>query len=619
MNILSDLINTYFEKDGLLKNNLKNFEYRESQKEIAIKFAEFFANGGIYIIEAGTGIGKTFAYLIPAILSQKKVIIATKSKNLQEQLYFKDLTSIKSLIPFDFKSVFIKGRNNYICLNKFSKLSIGNVFFKNEVVDKINRWIKKTEFGDISEIEEDIENLHLLNISSSSDSCLGSKCEFYRDCFVYKLKLKAEKSDIIIVNYHLLFADFKIKNEGFGKVLPEFQYLVCDEAHSIEDIATDYFGDAVSKYKFNNFISELENLKIKNFEKFRNSVLEFFLMFEKIPNDQKVELDEIINEKILLKADNLLNEAKLLRAVLMEDENLINLAPFAENLINNINNIFFLDNYENIKWVEKTQRNISIKYSPVDVSMYLKEFFYNLKGAAFTSATLSINNNFDFFKKRIGIEETDEESIYPSIFNYKTQAILFIPENIPFPNEKDFTKNMANILIKLFEKTEGNAFVLFTNLKNMREVYNLLKNKTNYKIFLQGTESNYFLLDKFRKNKNSVLFGSFSFWEGIDIQGDKLSLVVIEKLPFAVPSDPIKKARIEKIKDEGGNPFFSYQIPETIMTLKQGIGRLIRSKDDRGIIAIFDKRILRKSYGKRFLENIPDMKLFKNVEDVILP
>jgi ATP-dependent DNA helicase DinG len=619
MSILSEIVDTYFKKDGILKNNIKDFEYRESQHEIALKFSKFFNNGGIYIIEAGTGIGKTFAYLIPAILSQKKVVIATKSKNLQEQLFFKDIHSIEALIPFDFKSVFIKGRNNYVCLNKLSKLSVNNVFFKNEIIEKINKWVKSSMYGDLSEIEEEMENLYQLNIGSTSDSCMGTKCSFYKDCFIYKLKLEAEKSDIIIVNYHLLFADFKIKNEGFGKVLPEFQYLVCDEAHSIEDIATDYFGDAISKYKFVNFISELEKAEIKNIDRFKNSVEEFFLMFAKLPNDIRIDLTKVINNKIIQKADNLLNEILLLKDILLKKDEYPNLVNFTVNLANVIQDIFFTEDYHNVKWVEKTPRNISIKYSPVDASVYLKEFFYSLKGAAFTSATLAINNSFDFFKTRVGIEEADEESIYQSIFDYKKQSALFIPKSIPFPDDKEFSNKMGEILIELLKITKGNAFVLFTNLKNMHRVYNIVKERVKYKIFLQGTESNYHILEKFKKNKNSVLFGSFSFWEGIDIQGENLSLVVIEKIPFAVPSDPLKKARIEKIKDEGGNPFFSYQIPEAVMTLKQGIGRLIRSNKDKGIIAIFDKRILKKSYGRRFIENIPQMNLFQSIEDIILP
>ncbi len=616
MNILLEAVDAYFKDNGLLKTNLKNFEYRKPQHEIAQKFAQFFEEGGIYLIEAGTGIGKTFAYLIPAILSQRKVVICTKSKNLQEQLFFKDISTLKNLIPFQFKSIFIKGRNNYICLNKLSKLSVKNVFFKNETIEKLTEWVKKTNFGDLSELEENIENLYSLNISSTSDTCLGSKCKFYRECFIYKMKLEAEKSDIIIVNYHLLFADFKIKNEGFGKVLPEYQFLICDEAHSIEDIATDYFGDAISKYKIINFLNELQQIKIDNIETFRNSIEEFFLMFQKLPENTRINLDKILDNKILQKADTLLNETLLLKKELIKKDEFLNLAQFSENFITTLNNIFFTEDYENVKWVEKSQKNISIKYSPVDVSMHLKEFFYNLKGVAFTSATLAINNSFQFFKQRIGIEEVDLEAIYPSIFNYKKQAVLFIPEDIPLPDKEDFPDKMAEILISLFKITDGNAFVLFTNLKNMHNVYNKLKGKIENNIFLQGTESNFQILEKFKKNKNSILFGSFSFWEGIDIQGDALSLVVIEKLPFAVPTDPLKKSRIEKIKENGENPFFSYQIPEAIMTLKQGIGRLIRSNSDRGIIAIFDKRIVKKSYGKRFLKNLPEMNIFTKVDDL---
>ncbi len=616
MSNLPNYIEKYFEKNGILANNLENFEFRESQLKIANIFAKMLENGGIHIIEAGTGIGKTLAYLIPSILSLKKIVIATKSKNLQEQLFFKDIEIIKSLIPFDFKSIYIKGRNNYICLNKLSKLTIQNTFFKEKNFQKINDWVKITNTGDISELDELTSEINFLNITSTSDTCLGSKCSFFKDCFIYKLKLEAEKSDIIIVNYHLLFADFKIKNQGFGKVLPNFNFLICDEAHSIEDIATDYFGDSVSKYKFHTLFSEIANENIKDFDKLRNITEEFFLQFSNIPGFNKVNLEEIQNEKILKKAGELLNSLTVFKTNLekKDPEKYSNIINRIYETIETLDNLFFNKNDFLIKWIEKTSKNISLKYSPIDISSFLQEFFYDLHGVAFTSATLSINRKFDYFKNRIGIEVSDTEEIFSSTFNYEKQSLMYLPENLPMPHEENFTKILAKNLKKLLNITNGNAFILFTNLKNMEEIYNLLKDEINFNLYIQGETSNLNLIEKFKNDSNSVLLGSFSFWEGIDIRGENLSLVAIEKLPFSVPTDPLKKARIEKIKEEGGNPFFDYQIPEAIMLLRQGIGRLIRSKNDKGIIALFDIRLRKKNYGKIFLKNLPKMTIHSSLE-----
>jgi ATP-dependent DNA helicase DinG len=617
MNSLLNVIDDFFKENGILYNAFEHFQYRANQHKMALNVANILENGGVAIIEAGTGIGKTFSYLIPAILKNSKIVICTKSKNLQEQLFFKDLKILQQLFPSEIKSIYIKGRNNYICLDKLSKLSISNVFFKDTDITYINKWVKQTKLGDVSELKEYSTHPIIPYITSSSDSCKGSKCKFYNNCFIYKLKLEAEKSNIIIVNYHLLFADFKIKNQGFGRVLPEYQYLICDEAHSIEEIATEYFGDSISKYQFTNFIRELETNKYTNFQKFKNSFDEFFLILnDKIKKNSRDNLENIINNKILEKGDALILSLKELSKNLKisNNEDLEVLYEKAENFIQIIDKILFSkDNEYNVKWVEKTEKNISLKCYPIDVSHDLASFFYDLKGLVFTSATLSVNNNFNFFKNRIGLSLTDSENIYPSPFNYKEQALLYIPEKFPEPTSEKFVDNFFNQILELLKITKGNAFILFTNLKNMNIIADKLKSSVDYNILVQGDTSNIDMITKFKKKKNSVLLGSYSFWEGIDVPGENLSLVIIEKLPFSVPSDPLKKARINMIRDANGNPFFDYQVPEAIMVLKQGIGRLIRSNIDKGIIAIFDIRLFTKNYGKIFLKNLPPMKLIKHL------
>ncbi len=617
MNFLSEYTNKYFKKNGLLSESLDYFEYRENQHYMALDVSDVIENGGIAILEAGTGIGKTFAYLIPAILSGERVVIATKSKNLQEQLFFKDIELIKKVIPFAFKSIYIKGRNNYICLEKLSKISISNVFFKNNLVKIINKWVKKTKFGDISELNELSSDPLIHSVTSSSETCKGSKCGFFKDCFVYKLKIEAEKSDLIIVNYHLLFADYRIKNEGFGKVVPEYKYLVCDEAHSIEEIATEYLGDLISKYYLLNLVKDLENNNLSKINKLNNSIEEFFLNINAVVTENnRKNIDEIINPKITSKADELMNmlseTCSELSGGKSEDAEL--LVARIKNCIRIIDEIFFNKDFSKVKWVERTKKNTLLKCFPVDVSSELKDLFYNLKGGVFTSATLSVNGSFDFFKSRLGLELTDKEKIYPSLFDFSKQSLLFIPKGLPEPSSGKFINGFCKIISELLCITNGNAFILFTNLKNMNLVAEYLKKRNDYNIMVQGETSNVDMINRFKRENNSVLLGSYSFWEGIDIQGDNLSLVAIEKLPFAVPSDPLKKARIDTIKENNGNPFYEYQIPEAVMLLKQGIGRLIRSKKDRGIVAIFDSRMFGKSYGKIFLKNLPEMKMYHTVK-----
>ncbi len=620
MSFLSEYINEFFGREGLLKDSFKNFEYRDNQFKMACHVTEIFENGGVAVLEAGTGIGKTFAYLIPAICSGEKVVIATKSKNLQEQLYFKDIQSIKPLVPFDFKSLYVKGRSNYICLDKLSKISVSNVFFKNKVVKHINKWVKKSKFGDIAELNELSNEPLLYTITSSSDTCKGSKCAFFKDCFIYKLKLEAEKSDIIVVNYHLLFADYRIKNEGFGRVLPEFKFLICDEAHSIEEIATEYLGDSVSKYQINNLVTELEQCSIDNVERLKNSTEEFFLsLTEVIAENSRMNINDVKNDKLELKAEEFINILNVISAEL-EDSDYEDIETLILRIIKYadiIDKIFFTDESHNVKWLERSQKNIVLKCFPVDVAGELEKLFYNLKGVIFTSATLSVNGNFNFFRSRVGLHTTDIEAIYPSSFDFPKQALLFIPKNICEPSNVKFVNLFADILLELIDITEGNAFILFTNLRNMLMVAALLREKSKFNILVQGETSNMNLIERFKDEEKSVLLGSYSFWEGIDIQGDKLSLVAIEKLPFAVPSDPLKKARIEKIRENNGNPFYEYQIPEAVMLLKQGIGRLIRSKNDKGIIAIFDVRIFSKSYGKIFLKNLPVMEKYHTIDGLI--
>ncbi len=605
--LLKDVVDAFFKKDGLLSKSFTNYEYRKSQHEMAIDAASMFEDGGIYIVESGTGTGKTFAYLIPSILSGQRVVISTKTKNLQDQLYFKDLLTLNNIFKFNINATFIKGRNNYVCIKKVEKLLERSLFFDNEL-KIIKEWMDLTESGDLAELNNIFANQKLISlISSNRDTCFGTKCEFFKECFITKLKVKAEKSDIIIVNHHLLFSDAKIKKQGYGKVLPDYKYLICDEAHSLEDIATEHFSESLSKFQLNFFVSELYEILGNNAKNLENAVEELFSEFK---GKNRKSLYEFDLDKISKKADFLISSIQ--QAInYVKDESII---IKGNELIELINKIFFENKTNYIKWVDFGVKNITIYFSPIEVSGMITDFFNNLKGIFLTSATLSINNEFNFLKNRLGINETVSEKIYSSPFNYKEQVALFIPESISDPFSKNFISELSDYLIRILEITEGKGLILFTSLKNMKLIGKVLKEKLNYPIFIQGESSNIDLLENFKKNNNSILLGSYSFWEGIDIEEENLKLVAIDKLPFSPPNDPLKIERINYLRQEGKNPFFEYQLPEAIMFLKQGFGRLIRSKKHRGILALFDNRIKTKNYGKIFLKNLPEVEIFENIE-----
>ena len=604
---LIDLVKEFFKEDGLLSKYFENYEFREAQYSMALEIARMFEYGGIYLIEAGTGTGKTFAYLIPAILSGQRVVISTKTRSLQEQLFFKDLMKLNELFKFNPEAVMIKGRSNYICLKRAQKLFEKSIF-RGEEIEIIKKWLDLTDSGDLSELNEIYSNKVLMNmINSSSDTCFGYKCEFFKRCFVNRLRIKAEKSDILIVNHHLLFSDLKIKYGGFGKVLPEYRYLICDEAHSIEEIATAHFGESLSKFQLYFIISEIEEFDKRIANELKILTDELFSHFK---GNLRMSLYEFDVESIKLVANKIIE--KFQESIYeIDDERLINKI---DELILKFDKVFFSEKRDFIKWVDFGIKNITIYYTPIDISSELSEFFYSLNGVCFTSATLSINGNFDYIKFRLGLKETSSEKIFPSPFDYKNRVLLYIPEDIPDPFDERFVEVLCNHLINLIRITDGNALILFTSLKNLNDAGKILKNSIDNPLFIQGESSNYDLIENFKHYERAVLLGSYSFWEGIDIEPENIRLVAIDKLPFSPPNDPVKIEKINLLKEEGRNPFLEYQIPEAIMFLRQGFGRLIRSSQHRGILALLDNRIFTKSYGKIFLQNLPQIEIVSNLK-----
>ncbi|MBI4640594.1 MAG: DEAD/DEAH box helicase [Candidatus Tectomicrobia bacterium] len=628
-----------FGKSGLLAQTLPEFEWRPQQLAMSEAVMATLREGGSLLVEAGTGTGKTLAYLVPAILSGKKVVISTGTKNLQEQIFFKDIPLLKEILPHHFSACYMKGRNNYLCLRKFKRVREQLAFDVREgngpSFQEIERWALKTKTGDRAELASMPDEYPLwLEICSTSESCAGQKCENLSACFIARMKQEAAESDLIIVNHHLLFADLALKDSSpYGEVIPRYSAVILDEAHMIEDIATQYFGISISNYKVDELIrdlmKELATLKanpsslLKTLDQLSQRANRFFRTFGN--GEGKFRLTKEKGATFQEEGFKLVDLLALLKVQIENldpsSEEIIACIRRAWEMVTNLSFIVEMENPTYVYWYELRGRGVFLQASPIDVSKELREkLFLKSRSVVLTSATLSAGGSFSYTKARLGIDET-EELILESPFDYQSQALLYLPKSMPDPRSPHFAEAAASEIEKILKKTEGRAFVLFTSYRMMNQVYSLLKNRLSFPLFKQGDTPKSYLLTEFRETPHAVLFATSSFWQGVDVQGEALSCVIIDKLPFASPEDPITEARIEYIEKEEGNPFFDYQVPSAIIALKQGLGRLIRNRKDRGIFSILDSRILSKSYGKLFLESLPDCPISQKLDDIerILP
>ena len=616
-----------FAPGGLLARNLKNYEYRPEQKLMSEAVNRAFEEERFLIVEAGTGTGKTLAYLIPAILSGKKLVVSTGTKTLQEQLFFKDLPLIRETLGLSFRAAFMKGRNNYLCLRRF-RLYSRQPFLKNldEVVhlQELKKWSKKSLTGDRAELAALPEDLPLWKeICASAETCLGQGCEFFPDCFITRMRQAAAAAEVVIVNHHLFFADLAVRQRGFGEVLPRYEGAVFDEAHQLEEVATQYLGFSLSNFRFEELSRDIRRetgaakLRDQTLFSLSDRIFEvqerFFNLFRREEGRYRLR-EEMLGQKGREEAVNLLDALTVLSAHVggMKEpgEGLRGLARRAENLKAEFDGIFQFSNSSFVHWGEGKGRGVFLHASPIEVAGDMRQHLYpRLHGGIFTSATLSAGGNFEFFRGRLGLEgewrEQTDELILESSFDMREQAVLYLPGDLPDPNQDSFIRKAAEEIAEILARTEGRAFLLFTSIKNMEEAHRLLKDRLPYTCLIQGERPKTVLLQDFKEDVQSVLFATFSFWEGVDVQGEALSCVIIDRLPFSVPNEPILEARLEKISENGGIPFRDYQVPEAIILLKQGLGRLIRTRQDRGVMAILDSRLMTKSYGKVFLRSLP--------------
>jgi ATP-dependent DNA helicase DinG len=622
-----------FAPGGWLARHHPHYEYRPGQLEMAESVEAALESRQHLIVEAGTGTGKTLAYLVPLMRSGKRAVISTGTKNLQEQLFYKDLPFLKKLFP-GLRVTLMKGRQNYLCRQKLYDIEKQPVLSGMEEVEqypKLRKWEEKTEIGDRAELRWLPDTSELWKqVDARRETCTGQKCAQFERCFITLMHQRAAESDLLIVNHHLFFADLALRQRDYAALLPDYAALVFDEAHEMEEVATQYFGLQVSNYRVEELARDTEvTLRMKNLVapqalagvgELRRRADLFFELFPanqgRTNFDNRDSFVEVHRGVYAALTNALLRLETELSRLPDRPEEVHNLMRRAAELRAAFEVVLESHERNMVYWWERRGRGVFLEATPIDVSTLLRErLFEQVETVILTSATLAVGGTFDFLKRRLGVENA-REKILDSHFDYAHQALLYTPVHLPDPREADFARLAAEEVVQLLKATRGRAFVLFTSYAQMRDVYERVRPQVRYPLLIQGSMPRTELLDRFRSTPHAVLFGTSSFWQGVDVQGEQLSAVLIDRLPFAVPSDPVTAARIRQINDEGGNAFSDYQVPQAVITLKQGFGRLIRSESDRGVLALLDHRMVRKPYGRVFLESLPPYHKTNRLEDV---
>ena len=640
---------------------------------MAAAVARVFERGGVLLAEAGTGTGKTLAYLVPAILSRERVLISTGTKNLQEQIYFKDIPALRDALGIPFTATYMKGRANYLCLHRLDQLSEGAGPAAHDVfLPLIREWSKGTKTGDRAELDDLPEDLPFWHeVSATADTCLGTECSRYDDCFVTRMRQRAAAADVVIVNHHLLCADAAVRQSAFGEVIPACSNAILDEAHQLEDVATQYFGFSVSTYRLEDLARDLERLVAaghvedrrrksdrgpgdiaKAIDKLRDHARAFFTELADAHSDrrlrpsaggrepsaaagpergarpapgggrgeERVRATEASLAGPRDAAAALIGALDVVESTLAlqrsppsagagreidHTEEMASLARRAGELRTDLRFLLRAGDPEYVYFVEFRGRGLFLRASPIDVSNIVRELLLDrMRTTVLTSATLTVDGTFKYIRDRLGIKAADQVRL-PSEFDFSRQAILYLPPRMPDPRSPEFAMAAGRQVVEILRRSRGRAFVLFTSYATLRDVQAIAEMALDYPILVQGTAPRSQLLKRFRETPHSVLFATSSFWQGVDVVGEALSCVIVDKLPFASPGDPITAARIDAIRARGGDPFGEYQVPLAILTLNQGLGRLIRHRHDRGVLAVLDPRLRTKGYGRRFVASLP--------------
>lgn len=619
-------------EDGLLKQIINGFTPRAPQQQMADAIEKALELDAQLVVEAGTGTGKTFGYLVPLFLSQKKGIISTGTKNLQDQLFFKDIPIIKKILSYDGKVILLKGRANYLCWHRLDRSYTDGRFASRQHVTQlqiIKEWSGTTLSGDISELNSVPEDSTIWpSVTSTTDNCLNQDCAFYKDCFVMKARQQALAADIVVVNHHLFFADMALQEDGFGELLPGADVVIFDEAHHIPEIASLFFSTVLSSRQLVELgrDSAAESLKSANDMR---EIADEAIQLEKAVLDMRTAMgiesrrftwSEQIASKYAAFIFNIKNSLQQLEAVLkiaaVRSKELESCWKRAAILIAQFNLLTGDTPENNVHWFETHTQSFTLHLTPIVVADFFKQYLTAKKRSwIFTSATLTVRESFQLFVDTLGLNQALQLQL-KSPFDYQQQSLLYVPRGLPDPNHQSYTEMMMEAIIPILEITQGKTFLLFTSYKALDRAAEILRDRVSFPLLLQGSMPKRELIDKFKEMGNAVLLATSSFWYGVDVRGDALSCVIIDKLPFSAPDDPILQAKIQMLRKQGADPFMTYQLPNAVLILKQGAGRLIRDNQDRGVLVICDPRLVGSRYGQTFLQSLPDMPRTREIERV---
>lgn len=620
------------DQDGALAANIVGFRVRDVQIRMARAIEQTIEDQGELVVEAGTGTGKTFAYLVPALQSGLKVIVSTGTKALQDQLFHRDLPRVRKALGSRAKVALLKGRANYLCKDRLEKTRLeGQLHSRVQVAElmRIQAWSGRTLSGDLAEMDTVPEDSPIWpRVTSTSDNCLGSDCPHFNECFVVRARRAAQEADLVVVNHHLLFADLAIRREGFGEILPGANIFIIDEAHQIPELAGQFFGESVSTRQIADLKADAEReaasaAGTKAALKLAGANLDLAMRDLRLAlhgQNARAAWVTVAHRPDVQQAMNDLRQHLhdlhlQLSEIAETSPGLESCRDRAELLLQRLDLTDALDDRDRIVWYELGERSVTITATPLDVAKPLTEFRQRLRAAwVFTSATLSVGKRFEHFTRSIGLWDP-ETLLLASPFDYRQQALMYLPPSLPAPNSFEHTQALVDAVRPVLQASGGRAFLLFTSHRALKRAAELLSDLP-FPLFVQGTATRTSLLEQFRNSGNGVLLGAASFWEGVDVQGDALSVVVIDKLPFAPPDDPILEARMQRCKEEGGSPFGEIQIPNAAIAMKQGAGRLIRDPNDRGVLVLGDPRLTASSYGRIFLNSLPPMRPTRSLADV---